>query len=532
MDEFQLYIILFTLAVILYAWFFTTTRIVSSKGRNIRTLPPSPPALPVIGNLHQLGRFPHRSLFLLSKSYGPAMYLKFGSKPVLVVSSAALAKEILKTHDIAFAGRADLSTAKKIFYDLKDLIYSQYGEEWRKLRSLFVHGLLGGSRVKSFNSIREDEISILVEKINKKCISSSSREAVSNFHSPATVNLTEMFGTLANNLISRAAFGKKHGEKHGGKLLCVIDRAVGLLSNLTVGEFVPWIGWINRLIGHDAALDECAKEIDEILDLIIEDHLRDGIGAGGEDDDNNNKENFMDILLGKYKGDVPGASTSIDILSVKGIIADVFGAGTDTSSATLVWVMTELIRHPQVMKKLQHEVREITKGKPHIGEEDLQKMSYLKAVIKETFRIHPTVAIYLHAAREYVNLMGYDIEPETIVLINAWAIGRDSSSWHDPGNFMPERFLNSSVDYRGTYFELIPFGAGRRICPGLEFAAANIEHTVANLVRNFDFALPGGAKSEDLDASERPGITIGKKEPLIVVPRLFECSRGSVMSQE
>ncbi|KAL6524549.1 hypothetical protein OROHE_016220 [Orobanche hederae] len=531
MDEFQLYIILFTLAVILYAWFFTTTRKVSSKGRNIRTLPPSPPALPVIGNLHQLGRLPHRSLFLLSKSYGPAMYLKFGSKPVLVVSSTVFAKEILKTHDLAFAGRAAMSTPRKIFYDLKDLVNLQYGEDWRKLRSLFVHGLLGSSRVKSFNSIREDEISLLVEKINRKCISSSisSSSSSTSAYSSDTVNLTEMFTTLANNLISRAAFGKKHGEMHGGKLLRVIDRAVGLLSNLTVGEFVPWIGWINRLIGFDADLDECAKELDEILNLVIEDHLRNAIRDRNDDDDN--KENFMDILLGIYKGDVPGASTSIDLVSIKGIIVDVFGAGTDTSSVTLVWVMTELIRHPQVMKKLQHEVREVTKGKPHIGEEDLQKMQYLKAVIKETFRVHPAVAIYLHAAREYVNLMGYDIEPETIVLINAWAIGRDPSSWHEPENFMPERFLTSSVDFRGSHFELIPFGAGRRICPGLGFASVIIEHTVANLVRNFEFALPGGTKGEDLDASERPGVTIGKKEPLIVVPRRFECT-CSVRSQE
>ncbi|KAL6583718.1 hypothetical protein OROMI_003007 [Orobanche minor] len=525
MDEFQLYVILFTLGVILYAWFCTTTRIVSSKGRNIRTLPPSPPALPVIGNLHQLGRLPHRSLFLLSKNYGPVMYLKFGSKPVLVVSSAVFAKEILKTHDLAFAGRAAMSTPRKLFYDLKDLVNIQYGEEWRKLRSLFVHGLLGISRVKSFNSIREDEISLLVENINRKCISSSSS---SSANSSDTVNLTEMFTTLANNLISRAAFGRKYGEMHGGKLLRVIDRAVGLLSNLTVGEFVPCIGWINRLIGFDADVDECAKELDEILDLVIEDHLRNSIRGRNDDD---NKENFMDILLGIYKGDVPGASTSIDLVSIKGIIADVFGAGTDTSSSTLVWVMTELIRHPQVMKKLQHEVREVTKGKPHIGEEDLQKMQYLKAVIKETFRFHPAVAIYLHAAREYVNLMGYDIEPETIVLINAWAIGRDPSSWHEPENFIPERFLNSSVDFRGSHFELIPFGAGRRICPGLGFASVIIEHTVVNLVRNFEFALPGGAKGEDLDASERPGVTIGKKEPLIVVPRRFECN-VSVVSQE
>lgn len=179
--------------------------------------------------------------------------------------------------------------------------------------------------------------------------------------------------------------------------------------------------------------------------------------------------------------------------------------------------MTELIRHPGVMKKLQDEIREIMKGKQHITDDDLQKMHYLKAVIKETFRCHPPVAIYFHAAREYVNLMGYDIAPETMVLVNAWAIGRDPACWDEPEKFMPERFLNSSVDFRGFDFHLIPFGAGRRICPGLGFAATAIEHTVANLMQKFDWALPDGAKGEDLDVTERPGFTIGRKNPLIVV---------------
>ncbi|KAL3628920.1 hypothetical protein CASFOL_027966 [Castilleja foliolosa] len=513
MEQFLLYTLLFTLAILLYAWFFT-----KSPARK-KNLPPSPPTLPVIGNLHQLGPLAHCSLRDLSTKYGPAMFLKFGSKPVLVVSSAEVAKEIMKTHDVAFAGKPVLSVPKKIFYDLNDLINLPYGDKWRKIRSIFMQELLGTSRVKSSNSIREEEVALLVEKIK---------------NSSSPVNLTSVFMTLTNDLICRAAFGKKHSEmRYGTRLLAVMDHAVGLMFKFTVGEFVPWLSWMNWLNGFNAELDACARELDDVMDRILGDHL--------ENTSSREKENFLDILLGIYNGNVPGMS--IDLISVKAAILgisipwnpctpnmvrmghshfrrirDVLGAGTETSARTLVWAMTELIRHPQAMKKLRDEVMEITKGKDRITDDDLHQMHYLKAVIKETFRLHPPVTIYLHAARDYVNLMGYDIEPETIILINAWAIGRDKSIWEEPEKFVPERFLNSSVDFRGFNFELVPFGAGRRICPGLGFAASAIEHTVANLVKNFDFALPGGARVEDLDATEKPGFTVGKKEPLIVVP--------------
>ncbi|KAI3454392.1 hypothetical protein Pfo_011055 [Paulownia fortunei] len=425
------------------------------------------------------------------------MLLQFGSQPTLVVSSAEIAKEISKTHDLAFAGRPVLLCLKKVFYELKDLVNLPYGGQWRKLRSIFVHELLSSTRVKSFNSIMEEETALLVEKIKQRCLSSS------------PVNLTDMFASQTNDLICREAFGKKYSEtQHGKEFLEGMKEAVGLLFNFTLGEFIPWLGWLNWLNGFNATLDRCAKKRDEVLDAVIEEHLNKG--------PDESKDNFVDILLGIYKGNTPGVS--IDLITVKGVILDVFAAGTDTSATALVWVMTELIRHPPVMKKLQDEIREIMNGKQHITADDLQKMHYLKAVIKESFRCHPPLAIYFHAAREYVNLRGYDIQPETMVLIHTWAIGRDPACWQEPEKFMPERFLNSSVDFRGFDFQLIPFGAGRRICLGLEFAATSIDHTIANLVHKFDWALPDGAKGEDLDVTEKPGVTYGKKYPLVLLP--------------
>ncbi|KAF5808699.1 putative psoralen synthase [Helianthus annuus] len=170
------------------------------------------------------------------------------------------------------------------------------------------------------------------------------------------------------------------------------------------------------------------------------------------------------------------------------------------------------------MKKLQEEVRQVAKGKPKITENDLDQMWYLKAVVKETFRMHmPLPLLVPRESTQDVELMGYNIAAGTQVLINAWAVGRDPALWDNPDEFRPERFLDSPVDYRGLHFELTPFGAGRRKCPGIQFAMSVNELVLASLVHKFDFVLPDAQKGEDLDMSETIGITIHKKLPLLVV---------------
>ena len=198
-----------------------------------------------------------------------------------------------------------------------------------------------------------------------------------------------------------------------------------------------------------------------------------------------------------------------------------FAAGTDTTSTAIEWAMTELLRHPNIMKKLQTEVRSIAGHKTHITEDDLEAMHYLKAVLKETLRVHPPVPLLApRVSRTQVKINGYEIQAGSQVYINAWAIGRDPSSWERPDEFYPERFLNSDVDFKGHDFELVPFGAGRRGCPGTVFATAIIELALANLVHRFDWKLPGGAKGEDLDVTESTGLTIQKKLPLFAVPTM------------
>ncbi|XP_022843605.1 cytochrome P450 71A8-like [Olea europaea var. sylvestris] len=468
-----------------------------------KNLPPSPPKLPILGNLHQLSALTHRSLQSLAKKYGPLMLLHFGNKPTLIVSSADAAKEIMKTRDLIFANKPDSSVTRLLMYNGKDVAVAPYGEYWRQLKSIFVLQLLSNKRAQSFHSIREEETALLVKKVSG---------LVSETSSP--VNLSEMFVSLANDVVCRAALGRKYSEEGNGKKFLYLLREISeLVAKVSVGEFIPCLSWIERVSGFKARVNKAAKEFDEFLEEIIQGSLDAGQDLSGKE--NGSSENFLDILTAIYKENSIGIS--IDKDSIKGILVDVFVGGTDTTSTVLEWAMTELIRHPKIMNRLQNEVRGILNGKQNITDADLEKMYFLKAIIKETLRYHSSIPFLTRIASQDVQIMGYDIAAGTMIITNNWAIGRDPESWEEPEKFQPERFLNYPIDFRGLDFQLLPFGAGRRRCPGISFAMATIEFALANLVQKFDWKLPNGDKGEDLDITEHPGITIHRKKPLLAV---------------
>lgn len=200
-----------------------------------------------------------------------------------------------------------------------------------------------------------------------------------------------------------------------------------------------------------------------------------------------------------------------------------FGAGTDTSAVTLDWTMSELLRHPEIMKTVQKEVRDAAKGKLLLKEADIKELHYLKSVIKETLRLHPPGPILVpHESMENVKIHGYDIPSKTQIIVNAYAIGRDPNSWEEPDRFWPNRFLtgsDASVDFKGQDFQLIPFGAGRRGCPGTLFAALTLELALANVLNLFDWALPNGMDGKDLDMHEALGITVHRENDLVLAAK-------------
>ncbi|XP_059441127.1 cytochrome P450 736A117-like [Corylus avellana] len=470
-----------------------------------KNLPPSPPKLPIVGNFHQLGSQPHRSLGSLARRHGPLMLLHFGNAPTLVASSADAAREIMKTHDLIFANRPKSSMFEKLLYNNKDVASAPYGEYWRQMKSISVLHLLSNKRVQSFRAVREEETFLVIEKIKQSC-------------SSTYVNLSEVLANLTNDVVCRVALGRKYGVGEGGrKFKEILSEFTELLGALSVGDYIPWLAWVSRVNGLDARAEKVSKKFDDFIEGVIEEHIdcqrREGKGNVILE---NEQKDFVDVLLQIQKENVIGFP--IDRVSIKALILDVFVAGTDTTYTVLEWAMTELLRHPKAMKKVQSEVRGISGNKNEIIEDDFDNMHYLKAVIKEALRFHPPNALLIpRESTQNVKIQGYDIAVGTQVIINAWAIGRDPTSWDEPEKFKPERFLKSSMDFRGHDFQFIPFGAGRRGCPGISFAMTTIELVLANLLHNFDWTWPGGARGEDIDMSESTGITIHKKFPLTAV---------------
>ncbi|KAJ8748047.1 hypothetical protein K2173_001010 [Erythroxylum novogranatense] len=472
-------------------------------------LPPSPPRLPVIGNLLQLGMHPHRSLRSLAQTYGPIMLLRFGNIPVLIVSSAEFAREIMKSHDLAFANRPKSIVFEKLLYNYKDVSTAPYGEYWRQVKSLCVMNLLSNKRVQSYRSVREEEVVHMIEKINNFLSSSS------------LVNLSQIFSSVTNDIVCRVAMGRKYsGKDEGRSFKELLGEFVELLGVVNVGDYIPWLKWLGRVSGLVRRLEKVAKEFDSFLDGVVEEHLgRDGRLGYVQSEE---KEDFVDVLLRIQEENTAGFP--IDRTSVKAIILDTFAAGTHTTFTVLEWAMTELLRHPEVLKKLQKEVREIANGNSFVTEDDMSQMHYLKAVIKETLRLHPPIPLLVpRESTQHVQIKGFDILPGTQVFINVWAIGRAHESWDQPEVFRPERFLNCAVDFRGHDFNLIPFGSGRRSCPGVEFAFSVDQVVLANIVYKFNWASPSGSKGEDLDTSESTGITVHRKFPLNAIATPYPC---------
>lgn len=191
----------------------------------------------------------------------------------------------------------------------------------------------------------------------------------------------------------------------------------------------------------------------------------------------------------------------------------------DTSATATDWAMSELMRHPAVMKKLQREIESVVGLDQMVEESHLDKMEYLECVVKESMRLHPVAPLLIpHESMEDCELQGFHIPKKSRLLVNVWAMGRDPDVWANPDAFTPERFIGSDVDLRGRHFQLIPFGSGRRGCPGLQLGLTVVKLVVAQLVHCFDWELPYGMKPEDIDMCEHFGLVTARAKPLMAIP--------------
>nr|GEW65326.1 cytochrome P450 71AV8-like [Tanacetum cinerariifolium] len=446
------------------------------------------------------GALPHQALGTLAQKLGPIFYLQLGEVSAVVISSPILAKQVLKTHDLVFADRPKILSAEIVGYNYKDIVFAPYGEYWRQMRKICILELLSAKKVRSFHSVREEESWKLIEDIH--------------MHESTPINLTHKIFTMMNVIATRVAVGSRFKDQR--TLLVLIEEIIALSGGFDVSDLFPSFKLIHLVTGMRKKLTTIHDKIDKMFDSIILEHQE----QRRPDGQNDQNEDLLDVLL-RLK-DEGAFQFPLTLDHIKAILVDMFVAGTDTASVTIEWAMLELMRNPSAMKKAQAEVRYVLKGKKKIYESDIQELDYLKLVIKETLRLHsPLPLVVPRECRENCEIGGYLIPANTKVLINSWKLGCDPDYWIDPESFKPERFSESSVNMMGTDFELIPFGAGRRMCPGMAMGLANIELPLARLLYHFNWDLPNGVTSQDLDMSETFGATLNLKNNLKLIPSAY-----------
>ncbi|VAH72129.1 unnamed protein product [Triticum turgidum subsp. durum] len=432
------------------------------------------------------------------------MLLHLGAVPNLVVSSRA-AEAVLRTHDHVFASRPHSVVSHTIMYGSSDIGFASYGEYWRQARKLVTTHMLSVKKVQSFGSAPTKEVSMAMAKINQEAAADG------------VVDMSELLHTFTNDMACRIVSGKFFLKDGRSKLFReLIKDTSRLLGGFNLEEYFLSLGRVGVLKKAVCAKAEGMRNRwADLLDKVIDDRVSKRKSTSDHKDDD-----FVDIML--------SIQQEYDLTKehMKALLTDVFFGAIDTSANALEFTLAELMRKPHLMVKLQDEVRGIIvpQGQEIIGETDMNNMTYLRAVIKESLRLHPLAPLLApHLAMADCITDGYIVPARTRVVVNAWAIGRDPSSWEYVEEFIPERFTDEGssmhVNFKGNDFQFLPFGAGRRMCPGMNLGITNVELMLANLLCHFDWQLPLGAERKDIDMTEVFGLTVRTKEKLLLIPK-------------
>uniref|UniRef100_A0A2P2KMP3 Cytochrome P450 family protein n=1 Tax=Rhizophora mucronata TaxID=61149 RepID=A0A2P2KMP3_RHIMU len=468
--------------------------------------PPGPKGLPIIGNMLMMDQLTHRGLAKLAKEYGGLFHLQMGYSHMVAVSSPEIAREVLQAQDNIFSNRPATIAIRYLTYDRADMAFAHYGPFWRQMRKLCVMKLFSRKREESWQSVRDEVDSML------KSVAANDGEPV---------NVGEMIFTLTMNITYRAAFGSKNEGQD--EFIRILQEFSKLFGAFNIADFVPWLGRIDPQ-GLNSRLAKARNSLDRFIDLIIDQHIQRRTGKNMSEDANTD---MVDDLLAFY-GHEATVNESEDLQNsikltrdnIKAIIMDVMFGGTETVASAIEWAMSELMKSPQDLKRVQQELAEVVGLEQRVEESDFDKLTFLKCILKETLRLHPPIPLLLHETAEDAEVAGYLIPKRSRVMINAWAIGRDPNSWEDPNTFRPSRFLKDGVpDYKGSNFEFVPFGSGRRSCPGMQLGLYALNLAVAHLLHCFTWELPDGMKPSELDMNDVFGLTAPRATRLTAVPR-------------
>ncbi|PIN20499.1 Cytochrome P450 CYP2 subfamily [Handroanthus impetiginosus] len=446
-------------------------------------LPPSPaPALPLLGHLHILKQPLHRTLQSFSQTHGPIFSLKFGSRRVVVVSSRKLAEECFtSTNDVVFCNRP-YSMANDYFgYNHTTMAGAPYGHHWRNLRRLGAQEVLSVGRLNAFSHIREEEM-----RQTLRSLTTSGNEFTK-------VELRPKLFELIFNVIMKMLAGNNYSEKGelGEKFRKMVTGSLEHAQSSNPEDVLPFLRWIDYR-GLKKKLIDLGEKLDAMYQNMLEEHRQE------------KRNTIIGHLLSLQESD-PEFYTD---QTIKGFITNMIIAGTDTSIATAEWAMSLLLNHPDALQKAKIELDSQIGHQRLVQEQDLPKLHYLRNIIFETFRMFPAVPLAVpHESSADCKVGEYDIPRGTILFLNIWAIQRDPEVWDNPTYFKPERFEGKEDEIQ----KVIPFGMGRRACPGSNLGQRMVGLILGSLIQCFEWER---TSLEEVDLAEGIGITMPKLKPL------------------
>ncbi|CAN0922156.1 Cytochrome P450 82A3 [Linum grandiflorum] len=495
--------------VVLFLSYVLFRRSKPAKGKKV---PEAGRSWPVIGHLLSLlgTELPHIKLAALADRYGPIFMVRMGGvSPTLIVSNSELAKELYTIHDVAISSRPNYTASRILSNNSADFGFSPYGEYWRQMRKITAMELLSNRRLGLLKQVRTSEVEGGVKELyqlwEKKKKNIGGQVQVS-------VEMKKWFGDINLNVILRMVAGKRYfgGGADGDNAKA--ERCKKLMRDffhyagqLVVRDIFPFLGFLD-IGGYEKTMKKLNQDLNRLAEEWIEEH-RNGTHSHDHQD-------FIDVLLSVLK-DVDLAGYDLDTTLIVG--------GTDTTTVTLIWAMSLILNNPSTLKRAHEELDAVVGKERLVDESDIDKLIYIQAIVKEVMRLYPAGPI--GGPREFskdCNVGGYHVPAGTRLIVNLYKLHTDPKVWSEPMEFKPERFLTTEykdVDIRGQDFELIPFGAGRRSCPGINFGIQMTQLLLASFLQAFDICTPSGAP---VDMSATSGLTVSKAAPLevLVNPRL------------
>ncbi|KAF3327505.1 cytochrome P450 81E8-like protein [Carex littledalei] len=485
--------ILLSLAVLL----FIKLLLSRTKDNKNKKLPPSPPALPLIGHLHLFKKPLHQTLASISEKYGPATFLKFGSRKVLVISSRSLAEECFTTNDMAFANRAHLPSVKQVTFDYNHIGAANYGPHWRNVRQIAATELLSPQRLHASSDVRVGEVRDMVRQLFRSWNASAGSMGLSYFEK---VDLKAKLFELSLNVMMTMIAGKRfYGDniedlEETKRFREAVEEFFSLGGASNEEDFLP----ILKFLGMAKAakkLNHLAELNKEMTQKLIDEHRKPGA----------HKKGTMIANMLELQKENP---EKYNDRTIQIIVVSLLQAGTDTSSNTVEWAITLLLNNPDVLKKASAEIDAHVGTKRLVQESDMPNLTYLHCILNEVLRLYPGGPLLVpHESRENVSIGGYEIPQGTMLLVNAYHIHRDPSLWDEPTKFMPERFESDNAEAK----KMIPFGMGRRRCPGEGLAIREVGLILGTFIQCFDWQRIG---DELIDMGEGSGLTLPKAVPL------------------